>query len=143
MNTEFSEAIAAVPYVVLCKDGDHYLAGSRCGACGVSMIGHRIACAACGETVLINHVRLADTARVRTCTVISRSYSGVPVPFIAAVVELDGGGVLRGTLKDAIPEDPVTIVGMPVRISIEDTGQRDENDRPYFAHTFRPMEARS
>lgn len=132
--------IAAVPYVVIGSDGDHHLMGSRCGHCGATLLGKRVACAACGESDRITEVRLADTGRVRICSVINRSYPGVPVPFIAAVVEIDGGGILRGTLAAPIPVSPLVEIGRPVRICIEDTGQRDSNGRPFYSHIFRPAE---
>jgi hypothetical protein len=132
--------IAAVPYVVIGRNGDHYLVGSRCGHCGVTLLGERVACAACGNGDSIARIRLAETGRVRTCTIINRSYPGVPVPFIAAVVEIDGGGVVRGTMLGPIPENPSTQFGKPVRISIEDTGQRDGAGRPFYSHVFRPVE---
>jgi uncharacterized OB-fold protein len=139
MNELLSEPVAAVPYVVIDGNGDHHLVGSRCGHCGATLLGKRLACAACG-TKDIAHIRLADTGRIRTCTVINRSYPGVAVPFIAAVIDIDGGGVVRGTLRGAIPTDPVAEVGKPVRICIDHTGQRDPSGRPFYSHVFRPVE---
>lgn len=141
MTEPVFEPVAAVPYVVVDSRDDHYLIGTRCGNCGATLLGRRLACAACGEADRIDQIRLGDTGRVRTCSIMSRSYPGVPVPFIAAVVDVDGGGVVRGTLRADIPADPVTQVGAPVRICIEDTGQRDPSGRPFFSHYFRPMEA--
>jgi uncharacterized OB-fold protein len=140
MSEQPTEPLAAVTYVVIDRDGDHYLVGSRCGRCGATLLGKRMACAACGMND-IAHVRLADTGRIRTCTVINRSYPGVPVPFIAAVIDIDGGGVVRGTLRAPIPTNPVAEVGKPVRIFVDDTGQRDPVGRPFYSHVFRPMEA--
>lgn len=140
MNERPPEPVAAVPYVVIGEHGDHHLVGSRCGNCGATLLGERVACAACGEHGRMSHIRLADTGKVRTCAVIKRSYPGVPVPFIAAVIEIDGGGIVRGTMTGAIPSDPVAEVGRPVRICIEDTGQRDETGRAFYAHIFHPME---
>jgi len=141
MTETFRQPIAAVPYVMIGEAGDHYLVGSRCGQCGATLLGKRVACAACGTREAISQIRLADTGRIRTCTVINRSYPGVPVPFIAAVIEIDGGGVVRGTLRTKIPDDPVAEVGGRVRICIEDTGQRDASGRPLYSHVFRPLEA--
>jgi len=135
------EPIAAVPYVVIANSGDHYLVGSRCGHCGATLLGERMACAACGRGDSISRIRLADTGRLRTCSVVSRSYPGVPVPFVAAVVQIDGGGVVRGTLRDATTEIPGPKIGTPVRICIEDTGQRDPGGRPLYVHVFRPVKA--
>lgn len=141
MSDPLAEPIAAVPYVVIDRDGDHHLVGSRCAQCGATLLGRRVACAACGANDGIAHIRLADTGRVRTCTVVNRSYPGVPVPFIAAVIDIDGGGVIRGTLRGAIPADPVGEVGRPVRIAIEDSGQRDACGRAFYAQVFHPAEA--
>lgn len=141
MSDPLAEPVAAVPYVVIDRDGDHHLIGSRCGHCGATLLGRRVACAACGTNGCITPLRLADTGRVRTCTVINRSYPGVPVPFIAAVIDIDGGGVVRGTLRGDIPADPVAEVGRPVRICIEDSGQRDAAGRAFYSQIFRPLEA--
>ncbi len=131
--------IAAVPYVVVEDGGDHYLVGSRCGQCGATLLGERMACAACGSGNSMSTVRLAGTGRIRTCSVVSRSYPGIPVPFVAAVVQIDGGGVVRGTMRDAKTDVPGPIIGTPVRICIEDTGQRDPAGRPFYSHVFRPV----
>jgi len=141
MSTTLPEPLAAVPYVVIDGAGDHYLVGSRCGRCGATLLGERMACAACGMGDSISRIRLANTGRIRTCSVVSRSYPGVPVPFVAAVVQIDGGGVVRGTLRDTMTEIPGPEIGSPVRIFIEDTGQRDPNGRPLYSHVFRPVKA--
>lgn len=141
MSELLSAPIAAAPYIVIENSGDHYLVGSRCGRCGATLLGERPACAACGMRDSMSRIRLADTGRIRTCSVVSRSYPGVPVPFIAAVVQIDGGGVVRGTLHGAIPEYPGTEIGRPVQICIEDTGQRDPVGRPFYSHVFRAVKA--
>src|SRR6266851_3601998 len=141
MSKPRPEPIAAVPYVVIEASGDHYLVGSRCGRCGATLLGERMSCAACGKGDSISRIRLSDTGRIRTCSVVSRSYPGVAVPFVAAVVQIDGGGVVRGTLRDAITESPGPKIGTPVRIYIEDTGQRDPGGRPFFSHVFRPVKS--
>jgi len=141
LTNNWPEPVAAVPYIAIDGGGDHHLIGSRCGNCGATLLGKRLGCAACGVSDRIEQVRLSGTGRIRTCSVLSRSYPGVPVPFIAAVVDLDGGGVVRGTLLAEIPADPSVEVGKPVRICIEDTGQRDPSGRPFYSHVFRPLEA--
>lgn len=140
MSDPLPEPIPAMPYIMIDDGGDHYLVGSRCDQCGTTMLGKRLGCAACGDADQLAEVRLNDTGRIRTCTVITRSYPGVAVPFIAAVIAIDGGGVVRGTLHGPIPVDPVAEVGKPVRIVIEDTGQRDPTGRAFYAQNFRPME---
>jgi len=141
MSESLPEPLAAVPYVVIESSGDRYLVGSRCGHCAATLLGERMACAACGMGDSISRIRLADTGRIRTCSIVSRSYPGVPVPFVAAVVQIDGGGVVRGTLRDTMTDIPGPKIGTPVRICIEDTGQRDPGGRPLYSHVFRLVKA--
>ena len=113
MSEPVSEQIAAVPCVVLAQWGDQH-PGSRSRHCGMTLLGERVACAACGTGGAISHIRLADTERVRTCTVVNRSYPGVRVSLIAAVVEIEGGRVVRGTLRGPVPDKPGTEIGKRV-----------------------------
>lgn len=138
MNQISVEPIAAVPYIEIDMQGDHYLVGSRCSECSATLLGKRIACASCGTQGALTFVRLGMSGRVRTCATIHRSYPGVTVPFVAAVVDLDGGGVIRGTLHTKLPDDPSSEVGKTVRVCIEDSGQRDHSGRAYYCHVFRP-----
>jgi len=77
---------------------------------------------------------------LRTWTIIQRSHPGVPVPFVAAIVALEGGGMVRGTLKSAgsTPEDLPS--GLRVRVAFEDSGQVDADGRSQICHVFYPAE---
>ena len=95
--------ITAQDYIVL-GDGGAYLAGSRCTACNAVFLGERRVCAACGARERMATLRLGDRGRVYSCTTVCRSFPGVPVPFVMAVVDLDDGPALRGTLCDVDPQ---------------------------------------
>jgi len=88
----------AVPYIHVAADGSCALAGSRCEACGAVYAGEREVCAACCARGRMRSIALATQGRVHTFTTVCRSFPGVPVPFVMAVVDLDGGPALRGTL---------------------------------------------
>ena len=51
---------------------------------------------------------------------VARSYPGVAVPFVSAIVDLDGGPTIKGTLRGV---DPAALVaGLPVRVRFDDAG---------------------
>jgi uncharacterized OB-fold protein len=106
--------LALVEYLDL--DGDApALQANRCEGCGALFLDRRIACARCGGRSFARH-RLADTGRLRTFTIVTRSRPGVAVPFVSAVVDLDGGGVVRANLTGVEPVPEAIELGMPVRL---------------------------
>jgi len=127
--------ITAQDYIVL-GDGGAYLAGSRCTACNAVFLGERRVCAACGARERMATLRLGDRGRVYSFTTVCRSFPGVPVPFVMAVVDLDDGPALRGTLCDVDPQR--VRFDMPVRVVFRDSGQRDASGAAYIAFAFVP-----
>jgi len=120
-------------------DGKPYLAGSRCGACGEVFVGERLVCAKCTARDAMAPVRLAQTGTLYDFTVVYRSFPGVKVPFIDAVVDLDDGAHLKGTLEGVDP-DPATIrFGMPVAVAFREAVPLGA-DRPYLTYVFVPAE---
>ena len=126
----------AVPYIHVAADGSCALAGSRCEACGAVYAGEREVCAACCARGRMRSIALATQGRVHTFTTVCRSFPGVPVPFVMAVVDLDGGPALRGTLAGVAPE--AVRFGMRVRVEFRDSGQRDADGNPWIAFCFVP-----
>lgn len=91
--------IPVVDYLVL--DGEPHLAARRCCGCGALYFDRRNACAKCFTAAFVPH-RLASTGCVQAFTFVHR----VKRPFVSAIVNLDGGGVIKANLLgfDA-PED--------------------------------------
>ena len=68
---------------------------------------------------------------------VERSYPGVAVPFVSAIVDLDGGLALKGTLRGASAES--LRMGLPVRLVFDDAGgARDKEGAPYIGFHFVP-----
>ncbi|MCG3170262.1 MAG: hypothetical protein CALGDGBN_01801 [Pseudomonadales bacterium] len=126
---------AAQDYIVA-GDGGWQLAGSRCGACQAVFLGARRVCAACGARGRMLPEVLRDRGRVHSFTTVHRSFPGVPVPFVMAVVDLDGGPALRGTLRDAAAAE--LRFDLPVRVVFGDSGQRDASGAAWIAFSFVP-----
>lgn len=129
---------AIVPHLKIPADAAPYIAGSQCGACGEVVVGERRWCGRCGARDRMEPRRLAASGTVHAYTIVYRSYPGIAVPFVSCVVDLDGGGALRGTLIDVEPDPDRTAFGMPVDVVIRDAGRRDAAGNAYLAYFFRP-----
>jgi len=116
------------------KSGAASLMGSRCRSCGTVLLGARRACPACCARESLEEFQLAMAGSLRSFTIVHRSYPGVQTPFIAAIVDLDGGGVLKGTLRN-FPADPMRLSrGLRLRVQFAPTDQRDREGRTFVCH---------
>jgi len=83
-------------------------------------------------------VRLADKGTLYNFTVVHRNFPGVPVPFISAIVDLDGGGTVKGNLVDMVPSPEAIKFDMPVNVVFRDAGRKDKDGNSYLAYFFTP-----
>jgi len=121
---------------MVCDAAGHYaLHGVRCRACGAVIAGERLACPACGARDSFDRIELSTAGTVRAHTVVHRSFPGVKTPFVAVVVDLDGGGAVRGTLIDV---DPLGPVPAHVKMVFRDSGQQDKQGKPFISYMFVP-----
>jgi len=128
----------AVPFLKIPKDGEPYLAGSKCTSCGEVAVGTRDTCGKCGARKGVEHIKLASTGKLYNFTVVHRNFPGVPVPFISAIVDVDGGGTLKGNLLGVEPDPAKIKFDMPVNIVIKPVPQKDKDGNSYLAYFFEP-----
>ncbi len=83
-------------------------------------------------------IQLAERGKLYTYTIVHRSFPGVKTPFVAVVVDLDGGGTLPGTLVDVTADISAISYDMPVEVVYRDSGQRDATGRPFISYYFIP-----
>jgi uncharacterized OB-fold protein len=120
-------------------EGDQaWLAGSKCGKCGTVFVGGRETCAKCYARDAMKAVKLADSGKLYNFTVVHRNFPGVPVPFISAIVDLDGGGTLKGNLLDVEPDPEKIKFDMKVKVVYRDAGRKDKEGNSYLAYFFVP-----
>lgn len=129
-----TKQIPVVDYLVL--EGEPHLEAQACAACGALFFDRRNACARCGKTEFSTK-SLATSGIVRSFTVIHRAAPNVPVPYVSSVVELDGGGVVKGNLLDAGTEPDKIDLGMRVKLATFPCG-RDEEGTEAIAFGFTP-----
>jgi uncharacterized OB-fold protein len=137
-EAETAKPLPVVSFLKIPEGGEPYLEGYKCGACGEVFLGERMVCAACGARGTLSAVRLADKGTLYNFTVVHRNFPGVPVPFISAIVDLEGGGTLKGNLVDMVPSPEAIKFDMPVNVVFRDAGRKDKDGNSYLAYFFTP-----
>jgi len=131
-----------VPYLKIPDNGSPTLEGRRCSNCSATFTDVRMHCAACGGRDCLDTVKLARTGKLHAFSVIYRSFPEVKVPYVSAVVDLDGGGTLKANLVGINPDPDRITVGMSVELVFHAAEQRDEEGREYLVYAFQPAGTR-
>ena len=106
-------------YLVL---GDRpHLVASECTACHARFFDRRNACAACGGTSF-DKVDIDTAGELRAFTIVALAAPGIPVPFVAGVVDC-GGTSVRGNVINVEPDPDHVTLGMKVRLATYSLGQ--------------------
>jgi uncharacterized OB-fold protein len=116
--------VPIVDYLVL-DDGAPYLVANRCDSCGALYFDRRNACAKCGGRSF-SRQRLSDDGTVRSFTIVHRAAPGVPTPYVSAIVDLSGGGVVKANLLNVEPSPDQVQFGMKVRLTTTVAGVDDD-----------------
>lgn len=125
--------IPLVDYLIL-SDKPHLVA-NECTHCGARFFDRRNACAACFETDF-KQVDIATEGILRSFTIVTFAAPGVPVPFVAGIIDCDGTSVRANVINvDATPEK-VTL-GMKVRLATYSLGT-DDNGTEAIGFGFEP-----
>lgn len=109
-----SDRIPLVDYLVLGSDEPHLVA-NECTSCGARYFDRRNACASCFGTDF-RRVDVATTGELQSFTIVSFAAPGVPVPFVAGVVDCDGTSV-RANVVNVEPDAAHVQLGMKVKLT--------------------------
>jgi uncharacterized OB-fold protein len=126
--------IPLVDYLVL--GDDPHLVAHECTRCGARFFDRRNACASCSCTAF-KDVDVPTAGEVRAFTIVAFAAPGVPVPFVAAVVDCDGTSV-RGNLVNVPPDPEHVELGMKVRLTTVPIGT-DETGTEAVGYGFEPL----
>lgn len=114
--------IPIVDYLVL--GDDPHLEATECTSCGAHYFDRRNACAACFGTDFTK-VDVATEGTLRSFTIVTFAAPGVPVPFVAGIV--DAGGIsVRTNIINVEPDDEHVKLGMEVRLATYSLGTDDD-----------------
>jgi len=136
---EASGPLPVVDWLKLPEGGDPYLEGHKCEECGSIFLGERTVCSKCGARDKMSATKLSNKGKLYSFSIVHRSFPGVEVPYISAVVDLEGGGTVKGNLI-GIEADPEKIeFDMPVEVVFDDAlGRKDQDGNSYISYFFKP-----
>ena len=132
--------LPVVPFLKIPDQGDPYLEGQRCGECRAIFLGERSTCSSCGARDRIEPHKLASTGTLYVYSIVHRSFPGVEVPYVSAVVDLDGGGTVKGNLINIEPTPEKIQMGMPVEVIFRVAPTKDREGNEYLTYYFQPRE---
>jgi hypothetical protein len=128
-----------VPFLKIPEEGEPYLEGQVCKRCAAIFLGARIACSRCGARDPMGARTLSNAGTLHTFSIVHRSLPGVEVPYVSAVVDLEGGGVVKGNLIGVEPNPRAITLGMPVSVVYKTvTVERDKERASCLAYFFEP-----
>jgi uncharacterized protein len=126
--------IPLVDYLIL--GDDPHLTANECTACGARFFDRRNACASCGKTEF-NKVDVATKGEVKAFTIVAFAAPGVPVPYVAALVDC-GGTSVRANLINVEPDPEHVTLGMKVQLATQVIGT-DDNGTDAIGFGFEPI----
>ena len=115
-------AIPLVSYLRL--EPTPHLVANECSSCGARFFDRRNACASCFATSF-REVDVPTEGIVRSFTIVAMAAPGVPVPFVAAIVDC-GGTSVRGNVINTDPTPEKVTLGMKVRLATYSLGADDD-----------------
>ncbi len=130
-----AKQVPFVDYLVL--GDDPHLVAKECTSCGALFFDRRNACARCGKREFGTR-RLANDGVVRTFTIVHRATPDVRVPYVSAVVDLEGGGMARANLVDVEPAPERVKLGMKVTLTTFPIGNDPEGTQA-VSFGYRPV----
>ncbi len=129
-------AVPIVDYLVL--GDDPHLVAQECTTCGARFFDRRNACASCFATEF-KDATIATEGELKAFTIVAFAAPGVPVPFVAGVVDCDGTSV-RGNVINTQPDPDHVTLGMKVKLATQVVGTDDDGTEA-IGFGFEPLEA--
>ena len=139
MSNQANKILPATEYIRE-SNGEFYLSGLQCKNCKSIFIGERSSCGKCFLNNALMEIKLGNTGRLYSYSIVHRSFPGVDVPYISAIVDLDGGGTIKGNLV-GIEANPDNIeFDMQLKVIFKDAlGRKDKEGNSYVSYFFEPI----
>lgn len=101
-----------------------HLVANECTSCGARFFDRRNACASCFGTDF-RPATIPTEGELRAFTIVTFAAPGVPVPFVAGVVDC-GGTSVRGNVINVDPTPEKVSLGMKLRLATYSLGTDDD-----------------
>jgi uncharacterized OB-fold protein len=133
--------LPVVSYLKLPDGGTPYLEGQKCTECDAVFIGARAVCSKCGARDAIETIKLSNKGKLYNYCIVFRSFPGIDVPYVSAIVDLEGGGTVKGCLIGIDPDPEKITFDMPVEMVYQDAlGRKDRDGNSYISYFFQPAQ---
>ena len=83
-------------------------------------------------------MNLGTSGLLYNYTIVYRSYPGIKVPFVSAVVDLDSGCTIKGNLLDIEPSPENLDFDMPVEVVFRGAELSNSAGKGFISHFFVP-----
>ena len=135
-----NKALPVVDYLKIPDKGEPYLEGYRFKKCGATYLGERNVCSKCFARNEMEVIRLSNKGTLHSFAIVYRSFPGIDVPYISAIVDLKGGGTIKGNLINIEPDPDKIEFNMPVKVTFGDAlGRKDKKGNSYLSYFFEPI----
>lgn len=121
MEAASQTQVPIVDYLVL--GPEPHLVANQCDSCGARFFDRRNACASCSGRAFTK-VGIGTEGVVKSFTIVTFAAPGVPVPFVASIIDCDGTSV-RANLINVDPTPEKVSLGMRVRLATYSMGADD------------------
>ena len=132
------QEIPILPFLRLPAGEKPYLAGNKCRQCGAVYLDERMACSRCLSTEAMEEVRLSDRGGLHVFSIVHQSAPGIPVPYVAAIVDLPEGVSVRCNIEGVEPDPAQLTFGMAVEMFTEKV-HTDREGNDVIAFKYRPV----
>ena len=133
--------LPVVPFLKIPEGGEPYLEGCVCKCCDTIFLGQRAVCSKCGARDQMQTKTLSNEGTLYAYSIVHRSFPGVAVPYVSAIVDLTGGGSIKGNLIDVDPDPSKIPFGMPIEVVFRDAlGRKDSQGNAYLSYFFQPRQ---
>ncbi|MEZ5552602.1 MAG: OB-fold domain-containing protein [Pseudomonadales bacterium] len=134
-----AKPLPVVDYLKIPDSGEPYLEGYKCGACGATFLGERKVCSKCGGRDQMSTVKLPNKGKLYAYSIVHRSFPGIEVPYVSAIVDLADGTAVKGNLINVEPDPSKIAFDMPVDVVYADAlGRKDKEGNAYLSYFFQP-----
>jgi hypothetical protein len=144
MDTSSNDVAVLLPVNHLlrdCNTSAPFLAGLQCTQCQAVFTDRRSACARCFSRDALDEHALAPQGQIIAFTVVRRSFPGIQVPYVSAVVSLDGGGDIKVNVINIDPDSEHLCIGLPVELVFKTAPYGDQHGNQYLMYYVQPRQA--
>ena len=84
-------------------------------------------------------IKLPNEGKLYSYSIVHRSFPGIEVPYVSAIVDLDDGTAIKGNLINVEPDPDKIEFDMPVEVIFADAlGRKDGDGNSYLSYFFQP-----